>query len=738
MYLRLACLPFLLFSVFFQTQSDLFRRHYEEAGRAHAAGNFKKAEEEFNAILAEAYERLGKVYSAQGNYTASVAPFESAVAIRPAGLEGIVELSIAYFRTRQYQKSIDLLQPAISANPQYAPAHHMLGKSYFMLSQFDKATAELQTTLKLAPNDYDAEYTLGLAYLKQRQVPEAKQLFQHMVDRLGNRPQLRVLLGRAYRETGFLPESIEEFKAALALDPKFPRVHYYLGLTYLYKDGATKIADAMKEFEIELAANPEEYFANFYLGILYIIERKWDPAITLLEKAASKQPNNPDPYFHLGQAYQGAGKHQQAADVLKKSIDLTPSLAHNDYQVTTAHYRLGQSLIKVGRTAEGQKELQTSADLKSKGFKLDEKKVGAFLSGNVPSAAEGADLVKAEGVVNDTVSLDPKIAAKLKEDESYLTKVLAAAHNSIGVLRAEQQDFREASKQFALAAKWNPKHQGLNYNLGLAYYKSESYKEAVPVLENELKANPDLNNVAIKQLLGMSYFMISDFPKAAAMLSEVVAAKPQEVALQYPLALSLLKDGKTEAANRVIEQMVAAGGNSPQLHILFSQAHYERGDVDKALGELRAALALDDKVRLAHFYSGLIYLKAGKFAEAAREFEGELMLNPKDVEAKFHLGFVILAQQQTERGLKLMREVVQERPDFADARYELGKALLQKGDVKGSVESLEIAARLKPNQPHVHYQLGRAYIAAGRKAEGESQLEISRELKEKARTKGNQ
>ena len=123
----------------------------------------------------------------------------------------------------------------------------MLGKSYFMLGQFEKATAELETTLKLAPNDYDAEYTLGLAFLKQRQVPQAKQLFQRMIDRLGNKPQLRVLIGAAYRETGFLPESIEEFKAALAIDPRFPRVHYYLGLTYLYKDGASRIADAMKE-----------------------------------------------------------------------------------------------------------------------------------------------------------------------------------------------------------------------------------------------------------------------------------------------------------------------------------------------------------------------------------------------------------------------------------------------------------------------------------------------------------
>src|SRR5688572_24638184 len=105
MYFRLACLPFLLFSVFFQDPGDLFKRHYEEASRAHSARNYKVAEREFNAILGEAYQRLGKVYSAQGKFSDAVGPFESAAAIRPNQLEGIVELSIAYFRARQYQKS---------------------------------------------------------------------------------------------------------------------------------------------------------------------------------------------------------------------------------------------------------------------------------------------------------------------------------------------------------------------------------------------------------------------------------------------------------------------------------------------------------------------------------------------------------------------------------------------------------------------------------------------------------
>ena len=535
MYLRSAFLPLLLTVFIFQAQGDLFRRHYEAAQTYHKAGNFPAAEAEFKIILAESYLRLGRVYAAQAKHQQAADTLMFATSIRPDSTDGLVELSIAYFHTSQFPKAIDPLKRAIAADPRSAAAHHMLGKTYFMMGDFDKAVSELETALKLSPGDYDAEYTLGLAFLKRKDLPRAKELYGQMVQRLGNRPALRVLVGRAYRETGFLPESIEEFKAAIALDPHFPRVHYYLGLTYLYKDGAARIPDAMEEFKVELAANPEEYFANFYLGILYIMDRKWDEAIALLEKAARKQPNNPDPYFHLGQAYQGAGKHQQAIEVLQKTIALNPKLDHNDYQVTTAHYRLGQSLIKAGRTAEGEKELQRSAELKSKGFKMDEKKVGAFLAGAAPPDQEGS-LVKAEGVVAESIALDPKTIEKLKAEETVLSRVAAAAHNGIGLLRAEQQDFREAAVQFAAAAKLNPSQPGLNYNLGLAYYKAEAYKDAIPALENELKVDP--NNIGIKQLLGLSYFTVQNYARAAALLEQVVAVKTQDAGVYYPYAFT--------------------------------------------------------------------------------------------------------------------------------------------------------------------------------------------------------
>src|SRR5258708_545073 len=699
-----------------QTPRDSFQIHHEKAEALRRSGNLNAAEAEYAAILGEAYYKLGRVRLAQSNFTGSVEVFETAAGYGTASDELLIDLAISYFQNEQYDKALAPLQKVVGHASNNAGAYHILGKTYFMLSDFKQASDSLQRALKLAPNDYDVTYTLGLAYLKEREIGAATQIYDRMIEKLGNRPQLHVLIGRAYRETGYLAEAIAEFKRAANLDSQFPRVHYYLGLTYLLKDGANRLGDAEVEFKIELTTHPQEFFANYYLGIAATVERNWQEAIGYLEKASQLQPDNPDPYFFLGQALQGLNQHAPAIAAFKKSIALNPDLKHNDYQVANAHYRLGQSLLKTGLTADGEKETRIAAELKSAAFKRDEAKIQAF------TAAEGSklsELVAPEGLTAQAPVRDLATLAALKKDADFYAKVIAAAHNNIGSLRAERQDFRAATEQFKLASKWDPELEGLNFNWGLACYKAELYVEALSPLENDLKIHPQ--SMATKQLLGLSYFMTDNYPRAAALLTEVVAAKPDDAALYYPLALFLINQQKAGEADHFIQQMVARGGNSPQLHILMGRASYDQGDSDKALDELQSALRLDHAVLLAHFYSGVIYLKLGKFDEAKKEFEAELGLNPHDWQAKYDLGYVLLAGQELDRGIALMREVSLLKPELADAHYELGKALLQKGDIDKAIFSLEKAATLDPAKAHIHYQLGRAYLAAGRKSDGDGQ-----------------
>jgi tetratricopeptide (TPR) repeat protein len=457
-------------------------------------------------------------------------------------------------------------------------------------------------------------------------------------------------------------------------------------------------------------------------------------AVRFLQKAVLAQPNNPDPYFQLGQAYQELNEHEQAIEALRKAIAYNPNLAHNKSQVTSAHHRLAQSLLKLGQTEEGRKELQEAADLKAKAFKLEQQSQ-ANGQALIPEAATDrlglADQRKTEGK-----DLDDSTRQELQNSEVYYQKVIGRAHNNIGLLRAERNDVVTAAEQFALAAKWDPQQEGVNYNLGLANFKAQFYKRAVSPLESELKINP--TNRPARVLLGLVQFRLGSYAKASESLSSLIDQQSSDANLYYYLAASLIRQRKIADAEKVIEQMKMVAGDSPQFHLLMAEKNYSLGNNAQSIAEIGQALIGAGSTPLIHYYSGLLYLNLRKSNEAIREFESELILNPNDVEALCSLGKTLVVAGSIDRGLKVLRQVIQARPDHVEARYALGKTLLQKGDLSGAIQNLEQASQLDPDNAEVHYELGRAYLAAGRKGEGKTHIDISDRLKRsRAQTPGN-
>ncbi|HJQ69231.1 MAG TPA: tetratricopeptide repeat protein [Blastocatellia bacterium] len=718
----------------FQAPTDSIEKHYKAARDLHASGKLAEAEAEYLAALSEAYRGLGKVLLAQGEYKKAVDAFERAAAGGAVSEAALIDQATAHFYTAQYEKAIDPLKRAVAANPRSTDAHHLLGKVHFMLRQFDRAALELGVALKLAPEDFDIAYTLALAHLKQQQLAPARQILTRLLQKLGNRAEVHNLFGRAYRETKHYDQAIEEFKRAIALDTKLARAHYNLGLTYLLKDGALALNEAAEEFRIELAVYPEEFLAIYNLGLVCVVERKYEEAVKLLDKAARLRPQNPDVRLFLGNAYHGLGKFDRAIESIKKAMELNPLLDKISSHAAEAHFLLGQSLVRVGQLEDGERHLERARELKAKALENDRQKIVAYLNTEEYRGFQfrPEDDEKLFGAIK---SADSKAKERFKEAEKFFTGVVSKIHNQTGLLYADRKDFRAAAEHFRFAIDWDPKLVGAGYNLGLAYYQTERFKEAIAPLELEVKNDPA--NVPAKHLLGLSYFMAEDYAKASAVLTDVLPTRPNNVSLHYTLSLSLIKEKRLAEAGEVIKRMFTTAGDSAQIHILLGQAHHAQNEDEKALEELKKASEMDGRQALAHYYAGLIYIKMGKFDEAAREFEAELAISPKDTQTKYHLAFVLLARGQSDRGVTLMREVIAARPDYADARYELGKALLARSDVKGAIENLESAVKLAPEKSHVHYQLARAYTAAGREADAQKSFETFKQLKDKERDRTN-
>jgi tetratricopeptide (TPR) repeat protein len=564
-------LSLLLLPLVFQSPQDRLKQHYEAAEAQVRAGNFSGAETEYTAILAEGYRAVGRLYSAQQKHKQAITAVEAAALYQPASEETLSDLAITYFDAGLFDKALQPLNQAIALKPQSPSAHSLLGKTYFALRQYEKAAAELKAAMEFGSNDFDTSFTLAIAYLQQRQFTDARRVFDWMLSHLGDRPELHVVIGRAFRVAGRLPEAIDEFKKAIAVNPTLPRVHDNLALAYLMNEGAARLADAEREFKTELASNPDEFFANYYLGIVYIFGRRWELAITFLMNASRVQADNPDPYFQLGQAYQELQKHDEAIAALKKAIALNPDLAHNKFQVTTAHYRLAQSLLKVGQVEAGQKELRLASELKAEAFKLAQTLGTGLSTMGTSQLPEQEDKLPTTSSVESTTTPsnvpDEKANREFENAEAYYAKILAATHSSIGLLRADRGDFRGAAEQFRQAANWNPQQEDVDYNLGLAYFRAESYKDAVPPLELEVKTHPQ--NIRARWLLGLNYFKTSDYPRASELLANVITSESTNIDLYYALAFSLIKQGKAELADQAIQRMAKVTGDSAQLHVLL-------------------------------------------------------------------------------------------------------------------------------------------------------------------------
>ena len=623
MVLSLIILSLLLPHLSFNSpQEATLAQRYEAAQELMRTGKLPEAETELKSILAAEYRRLMKTYGALRDREPALEAAEAAANYQSTGSDPLIDLAMVYIETAQFDKALDPLLKAARLQPNNTDVHKTLGKTYFALRDYENSAKELEIAVKLAPKDFNSSFTLAITYLQQRQFTNARRVFDSMIAEFGPQPQIHIAIGRAFREAGRLPEAIEEFKKAVALNSKFAGAHYNLGLAHLWNEGGSAVANAEEEFRIELAINPNDFFSNYYLGITCIFQRKWEPAIDFLTTASRIQPNNPDPYFQLGQAYQELKRHDQAIAVLTKAIDLNPNLAHNKFQVTTAHYRLAQSLLQTGQAEAGRKELQVASELKARAFEVTQSASSSQSAMGASRLPDENDQTPARPLPVTQASLDEKTRSELEANKAQLTKIISALHNSLGLVQAARQNLAGAAAEFRLAKRWNPNQVGLDYNLGLANFRAGLYREALAPLESEIKNNP--TNIQARWLLGLSYFNTGEYSRAAELLHDVLSAGSTNVELCYGLVSSLIKEQKIDAAERAIEQMTVLTGTTPRL----SQARYElgkallqQGNLAGAVSNLEIAVNLDPENALFHYELGRAYIAAGRHEEGKRENE---------------------------------------------------------------------------------------------------------------------
>ncbi len=727
--------------------TDELARHLSAAETYQLSGDLARAGEENRAIVRIALRRLGAVAIRERDLRRAARLLTDSLA---AGddTSARTDLAVAHMRLLETDAAITEAQAAVALDEQNARAHHVLGKLNYIKGDYAGARRELERAVVLDP-DLDAAYTLGMTYLRLKDLGHARLLFEEMQSALGNSPDAHLLFGRAYEETDFPAEAEREFRAALALNPRAPRAHFYLGYVILQHGGNERIAEAGEEFERELELSPQDFYSNFFRGVVAATEHDHRKAVRHLLAAARIKPDSGDAHLFLGQSQAELGD-PAAEKTLRRAIELTRDVAQNSFQIKRAHYLLGRVLLKAGRRAEAEQELSVARELQGQSLESTRQEVSEILGQVVKStnAAAAPSQVAAASVKSagdeqttdsgvlliEEATPDTQEAERFRRLKGELGAVLAQAYHNLGVIAAQQNQPALALAQFDAAAEWQPDLAGLDRNRGIIAFRTAQFDKAVAPLARQLKAQP--TDALARRMLGVSYYLTRDFRQAVETLKPLEANITSDPELAYAYGISLIQLADTKTAAPLFARLAAQHPQNAQARFYAAQGHMLTGDYERALVEFRAAAALAPQTPQAHYNAGQSLIRLNRLAEAEQEFRQELSLNPTDGASKYHLAYALLEQKrQTEEALGLLREVVAARPDYADARYQLGKALIEQGDVRGAVEQLEAAARAAPKKDYIHYQLSIAYRRAARDLDAYRELELYKELKARTRSR---
>jgi len=208
----------------------------------------------------------------------------------------------------------------------------------------------------------------------------------------------------------------------------------------------------------------------------------------------------------------------------------------------------------------------------------------------------------------------------------------------------------------------DPKQEIAAANLfyeALVDVENERYEEAVPVLEQVLKQEPNTPTAYLQ--LGRSYMALKEYQKAVTPLRNLVERKPDDAFAHYEFGCALVKTGQwVEAA-----------------------PHFE------------AAVSQMTGSSMMHFYLALVYERTSRNTEAMAEFQSALRLDPNQFPANLLLGRMFVVQQKATDALPYLLRAIKLRTDSIDAHRFLSDAYAQLGQQANARRELAEAERIR-------------------------------------------
>ncbi len=461
--------------------------------------------------------------------------------------------------------------------------------------------------------------------------------------------------------------AILELRNAIQLDAKFADARYQLGLLYL-KAGEPKAA--FGELQRAASLDPKNLDAAVKVAEFYLLSRKKEDSRKFVEQALQQDANYLDALALLANVELVDGNFAKAEEAIDKALAQAPE---NDklYNIK------GRVFVAQNKLDESEKLFQKAIELNPENFanyrtllmfyqqKKDMTAMQNLLDTMAPKFPDNpqlhlmlADLYQQKGEMDKAESEMLKIGETEKDTVQY--RLLLTDFYK------KQQLFDKAEAALQTAIVDFPKDIQLQVSLAELSFDLQKFDKAQSLIDTVLASNPANGGANLIK----ARFLIRDGKdkEALQLITPLTTDYPKWADPYYYAALTQLRLGNTELAQKSIETALQNDAKNDRSHALAAQIYLIRGDSTGAGREATLALRINGRNTAAVKILAKALIQAKEYGKAI-EFIGKLNQEAVagDVELLGSLGLAYLGLENKEKARETFAQLLQLAPDNSKA-----------------------------------------------------------------------
>jgi len=267
----------------------------------------------------------------------------------------LCDQALEHYRAKDYPAAVNAASQGVQQDANNASCQHIYGLSLAAVGRYAEGERHLNRAIRIQPAAANYHYDLGFVLYQQKKYEASVPVLKRAVELDGENLMARFLLGRTYVSAhrslligNFSKLALEQLNYVATKNPRFPTLHYHIGLIYS-NDGA--IDKAIQELTLEVQYHPSNAQARVALAELLLKTGDVESALVQLQWAEKAAPSVSLVHYTLAKAYREQGRLEKAIEAAEKCVRLDATYAD-------AHYLLGQLYRENGQPERAQVELE--------------------------------------------------------------------------------------------------------------------------------------------------------------------------------------------------------------------------------------------------------------------------------------------------------------------------------------------------------------------------------------------